>query len=59
MDWMIDHPDERRQMGVRGRAWMVERYDLQLLMRMHEDLYREVLAERGITWTMFGGMRPR
>ncbi len=46
MDWMVDHPDERRQMGVRGRARMVERYDLQVLIRMHEQLYLGMLAER-------------
>lgn len=48
MSWLIDHPDEGRQMGVRGRARMVERYDLQVLIRMHEELYRDVLAERGV-----------
>ena len=46
MDWMIDHPDERGQMGVRGRARMVEQYDLQVLIRLHEELYRAMLAER-------------
>jgi glycosyltransferase involved in cell wall biosynthesis len=46
MSWMIEHPDERRQMGVRGRARMVERFDLQVLIRLHEKLYRAMLAER-------------
>jgi glycosyltransferase involved in cell wall biosynthesis len=46
MTWMIAHPDERRRMGERGRARMVERYDLPLVIRMHEDLYSELLAER-------------
>lgn len=46
MDWMIDHPDERRRMGGRGRARMVERYDIRLLIRMHEELYEGMLAER-------------
>jgi glycosyltransferase involved in cell wall biosynthesis len=48
MDWMIDHPDERRRMGLRGRARMVEQYDLQVLIRMHEQLYQTLLAERRI-----------
>jgi glycosyltransferase involved in cell wall biosynthesis len=47
LDWMIDHPDEARQMGSRGRARMVERYDVRVLLRMHEDLYREMLGSRG------------
>ena len=46
MDWMVEHPEERRQMGLRGRQRMVERYDIARLIRMHEDLYRAVLAER-------------
>jgi glycosyltransferase involved in cell wall biosynthesis len=47
MDWMLDHPDSRRQMGLRGRARMVERYGLRALIRMHETLYGAMLAERG------------
>jgi glycosyltransferase involved in cell wall biosynthesis len=46
MDWLIDHPDERGQMGRRGRARMVERYELRALIRLHEELYRELLEER-------------
>jgi glycosyltransferase involved in cell wall biosynthesis len=46
MDWMIDQPEERRQMGLRGRARMVERYDLAALIRAHTDLYRSMLVER-------------
>jgi len=46
MDRLIDHPDERRAMGLRGRQRTVEQYDLNVLIRMHEALYREVLAER-------------
>ena len=43
MTWLVDHPDERRAMGVRGRARMVERYDLRYLIGLHEDLYRGML----------------
>ncbi len=39
MRWMIEQPDERRRMGLRGRSRMVERYDLRVVVRMHEDLY--------------------
>jgi glycosyltransferase involved in cell wall biosynthesis len=46
MEWLIDHPDERRRMGSRGRARMVERYDIRLLLRMHEELYTAMLANR-------------
>jgi glycosyltransferase involved in cell wall biosynthesis len=46
MDWLIDHPDQGRAMGLRGRERMVGQYDLPILIRMHEALYREMLAER-------------
>ena len=46
LDWLIDHPEEGRQMGLRGRARMVARYDLGVVIRMHEDLYRDMLAGR-------------
>jgi len=46
MDWLIDNPERGRAMGQRGRARMVAHYDLQILFRRHEDLYRGLLAER-------------
>ena len=46
MDWMVEHPSEVRQMGIRGRARMVERYDVRALIRRHEALYSALLAER-------------
>jgi glycosyltransferase involved in cell wall biosynthesis len=46
MDWLIDHPDERRRMGSHGRARMVGRYDIGLLLRMHEEMYDAMLRER-------------
>ena len=38
LDWLIDNPAEGRQMGIRGRAHIVERYDLRVLIRLHEEL---------------------
>lgn len=46
MDRLIDHPDERLAMGLRGRERMVEQYDLNVLIRLHEALYLQMLAER-------------
>lgn len=44
MDWLIDHPEERMSMGQRGRARMVRDYDLGILIRRHEQLYRAMLG---------------
>jgi glycosyltransferase involved in cell wall biosynthesis len=46
MDWIIDNPAQAREMAAAGRSRAERRYDLQALIRRHEDLYREVLAER-------------
>lgn len=46
MDWLIDHPAEARAMGERGRARMVERYDIAALIALHDDLYGGLLSER-------------
>ncbi len=47
LDWLVEHPDKARDMGRRGRERMVERYDLRNLIRLHEDLYADVLGVRG------------
>jgi glycosyltransferase involved in cell wall biosynthesis len=46
MDWLVDHPDEGRAMGLRGRARIVERYDLELVVERHVSMYREMLVDR-------------
>jgi glycosyltransferase involved in cell wall biosynthesis len=43
MAWMLDHPEEARAMGRRGRVRM-ESYDLRRILDMHESLYEEVLG---------------
>jgi glycosyltransferase involved in cell wall biosynthesis len=44
MAWVLDHPDEARAMGVKGRERMVAEYDVRRLIQMHEELYDEALA---------------
>jgi len=46
MDRLVNARDEARGMGLRGRARMIERYDLGLLIAEHEGMYRQLLAER-------------
>ncbi len=46
MDRLIDNPDEGSSMGARGRARMVERYDIAALIAAHETLYRELAEDR-------------
>ena len=46
MDWLIEHPDERAEMGRRGRRRMVAGYDVRLVIRLHDELYAAMLAER-------------
>jgi glycosyltransferase involved in cell wall biosynthesis len=43
MDRFIDNPQERDAMGQRGRARMIEDYELQVLIRLHESMYMDML----------------
>lgn len=45
MDDMVARPDQARAMGRAGRARMVGRYGIQTLLRMHEELYEDVLGQ--------------
>jgi glycosyltransferase involved in cell wall biosynthesis len=58
MDWMVDHPQERVAMGQRGRTRMVEDYDLQIVIRRHEAMYRQMLDERRAGPDQGSGVRP-
>jgi glycosyltransferase involved in cell wall biosynthesis len=46
MDWVLDHPEEARAMGQRGRTRMRDTYELRVLIAEHERLYADLLAER-------------
>ncbi len=46
MDRMLDEPEAAHEMAVRGRARMVERYELAILIAQHEALYGGLLDER-------------
>ncbi len=49
MDRLIDAPDERRELGRRGRQRMIERYDIATVLGLHDRLYESLLAERRAT----------
>lgn len=44
MTWILDHPQEARLMGKRGRERMVI-YDIKHVLTLHETLYTEALKE--------------
>lgn len=46
MDRIVDDPEAGRRMAARGRARMIERYDVYAVVREHEDMYRAMLAAR-------------
>jgi glycosyltransferase involved in cell wall biosynthesis len=47
MDYLVQNPTQASAMGARGRRLMVERYDLQQLIKDHERLYEELLTRDG------------
>jgi glycosyltransferase involved in cell wall biosynthesis len=46
MDRIVAEPETARRMGARGRARMVERFDLRAVITEHEAMYGSMLAER-------------
>lgn len=46
MDRLIDDPEAGRRMAARGRARMIERFDVKALIPEHEAMYRSMLAAR-------------
>jgi len=45
---LVEDADLRRRMGQAGRKIAVERFDLRVAARAHEELYRRLLARKGI-----------
>ena len=43
MEWILDNPEAAREMGRRGRQLSAQ-YDISHIMRLHENLYRELLS---------------
>jgi glycosyltransferase involved in cell wall biosynthesis len=44
MAWVLDHPEQARALGGRGRQAMAA-YDLRHIVKLHEELYDAALAE--------------
>ena len=44
MSWVLNHPDEARQMGERGRA-AIAAFDLRHIIDLHEELYEQTLGK--------------
>jgi glycosyltransferase involved in cell wall biosynthesis len=45
--WILDHPEEAKVMGKRGRELMAV-YDLQHILNLHETLYAEALVSSSL-----------
>ncbi|WP_341732795.1 glycosyltransferase [Microcoleus sp. EPA2] len=43
MAWILDHPQEAKVMGQKGRTWMAN-YELGQIVKLHEELYAEATA---------------
>jgi glycosyltransferase involved in cell wall biosynthesis len=49
LDWLVENRSEAHEMGRRGRERMAERYELRNVVRLHEEMYRDVLGARRTT----------
>ncbi len=43
MDWIAEHPTEARKMGREGLS-QVQKYRIENVLKMHEELYDELLS---------------
>ncbi|MFA5036890.1 MAG: glycosyltransferase [Candidatus Izemoplasmatales bacterium] len=41
---LMEHPDMRKRMGEAGRKHIIENFNIEDMVKMHEDLYLEVLS---------------
>jgi glycosyltransferase involved in cell wall biosynthesis len=46
--WILDHPQEARMMGTRGRE-RIHTYDIRQIIKLHESLYAEALLAEPIS----------
>lgn len=44
IQWMINHPDERRQMGMNARQFVEQEYTLEIQAEKYIDLYKKILG---------------
>jgi len=44
MAWILEHPQDAKLMGKRGRELMKSSYALPHIIKLHEDLYMEILS---------------
>jgi glycosyltransferase involved in cell wall biosynthesis len=44
---LLDNPEKAEKMGLRGRDKVYPRYDENVMVRAFEDVYQEVLVEKG------------
>ena len=47
VQWMMDHPKERQEMGQRGRERCEDRFAAARMVKKLETIYAQVLAQRG------------
>lgn len=45
MQHIINNPEDAKKMGLKGRKQVLEKYELQKIIQIHEDLYNRILAE--------------
>lgn len=56
MAWVLDHPEEAREMARRGRERMVANHDIRVILKQYEEIYEELLGGRRLG-TLMGQAR--
>ena len=44
ISWVLEHPEKRREMGIRGRNRIVEQHGLKVQAQKHIEIYNEITS---------------
>lgn len=46
MAWVLDHPEEAREMARKGRQRVTAQHDIRHILKLHDEIYAELLGEK-------------
>lgn len=46
MAWVLDHPEEAREMARKGRQRVMAQHDIRHILKLHDEIYAELLGEK-------------
>jgi len=57
IDWLIEHPEERKEMGAKALQFAREEFESKMLISRYVAFYEEVLNSLSDTKSLYGKQR--